>query len=152
MEWRRMVLQAQEESQAASTRQHREGRRRAKLDAEIERIRQHYHKQEKVLEKEIVRLERRYEWAIAQLEREEQEEYPCFVDGWEVRSDYQPTECGEGSGRGSLVPDLELGRHGQQALRGLEGQECPSRSLPAVAGSQITEENRRRQKKRAPRH
>lgn len=147
MEWRRRVLQSQEESQAASARQHREERRRAKLEAEIERIRRHYHKQEKVLEREIVRLERRYEWAIAQLEREEEqddEQDRCFVDGWEeeVRSDYQPTECGEGSSRcGSLVPDLELGRQDQQPLHGLEG---------AVADQ--SEENLRRQERRAPRH
>jgi hypothetical protein len=106
MEWRRMVMQSQKESQATSTRQHREGHSRAKLDAEIERIRRHYLKQEKILEREIVRLERRYEWTIAQLEREEQDEESYFVDGWEeVRSDYQPTECDEGSRCGSVVPD-----------------------------------------------
>jgi hypothetical protein len=106
MEWRRMVMQSQKETQATNTRQYREGRSRAKLDAEIERIRQHYHEQEKVLEREIVRLERRYEWTIAQLEREEQDDGSCSVDGWEeVRSDYQPTECDERSRCGSVVPD-----------------------------------------------
>lgn len=106
MEWRRMVLQSQKESQATSTHQYREGRSRAKLDAEVQRIRQHYLKQEKILEREIVRLERRYEWTIAQLEREEQDDGSYSVDGWEeVRSDYQPTECDEGSRCGSVVPD-----------------------------------------------
>ena len=99
-------MQSQKETQATNTRQYREGRSRAKLDAEIERIRQHYHEQEKVLEREIVRLERRYEWTIAQLEREEQDDGSCSVDGWEeVRSDYQPTECDERSRCGSVVPD-----------------------------------------------
>ncbi|KAH9983872.1 cytochrome P450, partial [Russula vinacea] len=83
MEWRRMVLQSQKESQATSTHQYREGRSRAKLDAEVQRIRQHYLKQEKILEREIVRLERRYEWTIAQLEREEQDDGSYSVDGWE---------------------------------------------------------------------
>jgi hypothetical protein len=102
MEWRRMVLQSQEEenqlSQAMSI---REGRWRAKLEDEIQKIRRHFHTQEKVLEREIVALEQKYECAIAQLEMEDPDEVSYFVSGWEAQSDYQPTECGEGNG--SLV-------------------------------------------------
>jgi hypothetical protein len=102
MEWRRMVLQSQdEESRGTTIREHREGRWRAKLETEIQNIRRHYHTQEKVLEREIVALEQKYEWTIAQLEAEDQDEVSYFVGGWEAQSDYQPTECGEGSG--SLV-------------------------------------------------
>ena len=74
-----------------------EGRRQTKLDADIKRIQNHYDEQEKVLEKELAKVERRYEWAIAELEREGQDEYH-FVDECDAQSDYQPTECGEGSG------------------------------------------------------
>lgn len=102
MEWRRRVLQSQEEesrlSQAMSI---REGHWRAKLEAEIQKIRRHFHTQEKVLEREIVALEQKYECAIAQLEMEDPDEVSYFVSGWEAQSDYQPTECGEGNG--SLV-------------------------------------------------
>jgi hypothetical protein len=38
--------------------------------AVIEQIRRHYHEQEKILEREIVKLEQRYEW---QLEKEDNE-------------------------------------------------------------------------------
>lgn len=103
MEWRRRVLQSQEEeSQAATVREHREERRRAKLEAEIQKIRRHYRAHEKVLEGEIVALEQKFELAIAQLETEDPDEVSYFVGGWEAQSDYQPTECGEGSG--SLEP------------------------------------------------
>ena len=95
MEWRRTV---QEESRA---RQNGEGRRRAELD-EINRIRKHYHEQEKVLERELAALELEYKLAIAELEREGQDEGYYFVDDCDGRSDYQPTECGEGSG--SVMP------------------------------------------------
>jgi hypothetical protein len=102
MEWRRMVLQSQEEeSQLCQAMSIREGRWRAKLEAEIQKIRRHFHTQEKVLEREIVALEQKYEWTIAQLETEDPDEVSYFVGGWEAQSDYQPTECGEGSG--SLV-------------------------------------------------
>jgi hypothetical protein len=73
------------------------GPRRAKLEADIKRVQQHYDEQEKVLKKELATLERRYKWTIAELEREGQDEY-YFVDGCDAQSDYQPTECGEGSG------------------------------------------------------
>lgn len=106
-----MVLQSQEENRV---RQNREGRWRVKMDAEIKRIRQHYHQQEEVLEREIATLERKYECTIAQLEEGGQDEEPYFVDGWEAQSDYQPTECGEGSG--SLMPE-----HKQRGS-GLRGQ------------------------------
>lgn len=115
MEWRRMVLQSQEENRV---RQNREGRWRVKMDAEIQRIRQHYHQQEKVLEREIAALEQKYECTIAQLEKEGQDEEPYFVDRWEAQSDYQPTECGEGS----------------RSLRAVVGQSCTS-------SPQITEES-----------
>ena len=95
MEWRRTV---QEENRA---RQNGEGRRRAELD-EINRIRKHYHEQEKVLERELAALELNYKLAIAELEREGQNEEYHFVDGCDGQSDYQPTECGEGSG--SVMP------------------------------------------------
>jgi hypothetical protein len=51
----------QEESQATSTHQHRERRpsHRAKLDVEIERIQQCYHKRAKVLERVRVIVRRR---------------------------------------------------------------------------------------------
>jgi len=95
MEWRRTVLQFQEESRVC---QNGEGHRRAKLDAEIKRIRQHYHEQKKVLETEFANLGRKYEQTITELEREGQDEVDYFVDGCDAQSDYQPTECGEGSG------------------------------------------------------
>ena len=99
MEWRRTVLQFQEESHA---RQNGKGPGHEKLDAEIKRIQQHYHEQEEVLKKEFVALELRYKWAIAELEREGHDEEYYFVDGCDGQSDYQPTECGEGSG--SVMP------------------------------------------------
>ena len=99
MEWRRTVLQFQEESRA---RQNGEGPGRENLDAEIKGIQRHYHEQEDVLVKEFVALELRYKQAIAELEREGQDGEYNFVDGCDGQSDYQPTECGEGSG--SVMP------------------------------------------------
>ena len=115
MEWRREVLQSLEESR---DRQNGEGRRRAKLDAEIKRIQQHYREQEKVLEREFAKLERKYESTISELEREGKDEEYYLVDGCDAQSDYQPTECGEGSG--SVMPEhkqRQFQRAGEVELR-----------------------------------
>jgi hypothetical protein len=58
------------------------GYSRTKVDAEIERIRQHYHKQEKILERGM--LDQSYEWTFAQLEREEQDEGLYFVESGRI--------------------------------------------------------------------
>jgi hypothetical protein len=97
LEWRGRVLHSQEATQATTSRQQHtaEERWRASLEIEIERIRQHYHKLERILEGEIVKHKQRYEWAIKQLEEgEKDEEYYSVAEWWEVQSDYQPTECG----------------------------------------------------------
>ena len=79
-----------------------EERWRASLEIEIERIRQHFHMQEGILEKEIMKLEQMYERDMKQLEKEEKDEEEYPVAGWgEVQSDYEPTECGD-DGPGSL--------------------------------------------------
>jgi hypothetical protein len=76
-----------------------EERRRASLEFEIEQIRRHYQKQERILESEVVKHEKRYEWAIEQLENEDKEEVDCSVtEWWEVQSDYQPTERDDNDG------------------------------------------------------
>ena len=81
-----------------------EERWRASLEIEIERIRRHYQEQEKILEREVVKLEQRYAWDMKQLEREEKDEENYSVaKWWEVESDYQPTECGN-DGSGHLNP------------------------------------------------
>jgi len=114
LEWRGRVLRSQETTQASSSRrQHTAKERwRALLKIEIERIRKHYHEQEKVLEREVAKLEQSYEWEIKQLEKEEKDEVDSPVaEWWEVQSDYQPTECGDGSIY--LIPERELEqRHG----------------------------------------
>jgi hypothetical protein len=100
LEWRRSVLHSQEATQATSSRQQHtaEERWRASLVIEIERIRQYYREQEKILE-EIVKHQQRYKLAIEQLEKEEKDEEDYSVAGWwEVQSDYQPTECGNDDG------------------------------------------------------
>jgi hypothetical protein len=76
LEWRGRVLHSQEATQATSSRQQHtaEERWRASLEVEIERIRRHYRKQEKILEEEIVKHEKRYKLAVEQLEKEENEE------------------------------------------------------------------------------
>jgi hypothetical protein len=97
LERRGRVMHTQEVTQVTSSwQQHTaEDRRRASLELEIERIRRHYQKQERILENEVVKHEKRYEWAIEQLENEEKDEEDCSVaEWWEVQSDYQPTECG----------------------------------------------------------
>jgi hypothetical protein len=76
-----------------------EERWRASLEIEIERIRRHFHMQEGILEKEIVKLEQMYERDMKQLEKEEKDEEEYPVAGWgEVQSDYEPTECGDDGG------------------------------------------------------
>ena len=64
------------------------------LEIEIELIRRHHHEQETVLETEIVKLEQEY-----QLEHLETEEDHSVARWWDVRSDYQPTECGSDGGQ-----------------------------------------------------
>ena len=95
--WRGRVLHSQEATQVTSYRQRytAEERWRASLELEIERIQQHYHEQERILEREVVKHEQRYELAIKQLEKEENEEGDySAAKWWDVQSDYQPTECG----------------------------------------------------------
>jgi hypothetical protein len=102
LEWRRRVLHSQQATQATSSRQQHtaEERWRASLEIEIERIRQHYREQEKILEEEIVKHEKRYKLAIEQLEREEKDEEDYSIaEWWEVQSDYPPTECGNDGSR-----------------------------------------------------
>ena len=70
------------------------------LEIKIEQIRQDYHEKERILEREIVKLEQRYEWVMEQLEREEDDEEDYSVaERWVVGSDYQPTECGDDESR-----------------------------------------------------
>ncbi|KAI0280819.1 hypothetical protein BGY98DRAFT_1095305 [Russula aff. rugulosa BPL654] len=123
LEWRERILHSQRATQAttSSSRQQQtaEERWHASLEIEIERIRGHYHEQERVLEREIVKLEQMYEWDVKQLEKEENDEENYSVaDRWEIQSDYQPTECGDDGSR-YLMPEREL-KHWQHPL----GQ-CP---------------------------
>jgi hypothetical protein len=99
LEWRERVLQSHEAAQATSSHQRRtaEECRHASLDIKLERIRQHYRRQEKVLETEIAKHEQRYKWAMEQLEKEEKDEKD--YERWEIQSDYQPTECDDDGGR-----------------------------------------------------
>ncbi|KAF8495799.1 hypothetical protein F5888DRAFT_1907745 [Russula emetica] len=131
LDWRGRVLHSQEATQATSSSQQHtaEEKGRALLEIKIERIRQHYEKQKRILEGEIVKHEQRYELAIKQLEEEEkdEEDYPV-PEWWEVQSDYQPTECGDDGSR-SLMPERELK---QQALghplQSLKGQDLIRKS------------------------
>jgi hypothetical protein len=96
LERRRRVPHSQEDTQATSSRQQltAEDRMRALMETEIQRVRQHYHEQEKVLEREIVKHQQRYELVLKSMESwGEEDDYPV-ADWWEVQSDYQPTECG----------------------------------------------------------
>jgi hypothetical protein len=93
------ALQSQQATQVIGSRRQRhtaEERWRALLEKKIRRIRQHYKKQERILQSEIVKHEQRYEEAMKELEREEKdgEDY-SVAEWWEVQSDYQPTECGD---------------------------------------------------------
>ena len=105
LEWRGRVLHSQKATQATSSRQQQtaEERWRASLEIEIERIRRHYQEQEKILEREVVKLEQRYAWDMKQLEKEKDEENYSVAKWWEVESDYQPTECSN-DGSGHLNP------------------------------------------------
>jgi hypothetical protein len=94
--WKGLVL--------ASSKRPTEERWRASLEIEIERIRRHYQEQEKILEREVVKLEQRYAWDMKQLEKEKDEENYSVAKWWEVESDYQPTECGKNDGSGHLNP------------------------------------------------
>lgn len=97
LEWRERVLHSQEATQGTSYRQQHtaEERRRASLEHEIEKIRRRYQDWEMILESEITQHEERYDLAIKQLEREENEEEDySATEWWEVQSDYQLTECG----------------------------------------------------------
>ncbi|KAF8502703.1 hypothetical protein F5888DRAFT_1631805 [Russula emetica] len=102
LDWRGRVLHSREATQATSSRQQHttEERKLASLEIKIERIRQHCHKQEMILEGEIVKHKQRYELAIKQLEEweKDEEDYPV-PEWWEVQSDYQPTECGDDGNR-----------------------------------------------------
>jgi hypothetical protein len=99
LEWRASVQHSQEPPQVTSSHQRHtaEGRRDASLSTKIERIQQHYRRQEKVLEREIAKHEQRYKWAIEELEKEEKDEKD--YERWEIQSDYQPTECDDDGGR-----------------------------------------------------
>jgi hypothetical protein len=124
LEWKGRILHSQKATQAttSSSRQQQtaEERWHASLEIEIERIRGHYHEQERVLEREIVKLEQIYEWDVKQLEKEENDEENYSVaDRWEIQSDYQPTECGDDGSR-YLMPERELKHWPQHTL----GQ-CP---------------------------
>ena len=97
LEWRGRVLHSQEATQATSSRQQYTAEEHwlRSLEIEIGKIRQHYREQEKIMEREILKHEQRYEWALKQLEKGEKEEEDYSVaEWWEVQSDYQPTECG----------------------------------------------------------
>jgi hypothetical protein len=112
MESRRRVLHPQEVTQAISSPQQdtAEERRGALLQTEIERIRQHYREQEKILEWEYAKLEQKYKEIRQQLEKEESngENYPV-AEWWEVDSDYEPTLCGdEPEGSRNLMPVRKL--------------------------------------------
>ncbi|KAF8489377.1 hypothetical protein F5888DRAFT_1738804 [Russula emetica] len=149
LDWRGRVLHSQEATQATSSRQQHTAE---------ERIRQHYQKQEMILEGEIVKHVQRYELAIKQLEEweKDEEDYPV-PEWWEVQSDYQPTECGDDGGRYHM-PEREFKQQALgQPLQSLKGQDIPSVSPPAAkntsfVGSQIMQEHKRPQKKRAARH
>jgi hypothetical protein len=151
LDWRGRVLHSQEGIQVTSSRQQHtaEEQKRALLEIEIERILQHYQKQKRILEGEIVKHEQRYELAIKQLEEGEkdEEDYPV-PEWWEVQSDYQPTECGDDGGR-CLMPEREFKQQALgQPLQSLKGQYLPSVSPPAAknpsfAGSQIMQEHKR---------
>ena len=114
LEWKWGVLHSQVASQATSSsscqQQTAEERWHASLQIEIERIRRHYHDQERILEREIVKHKQRYRSAMKQLENEENDEenYP-ITEWWDVQSDYQPTECGNDESR-YLLPERELAR------------------------------------------
>ena len=135
LEWRGRVLRSQEATQASSSRrQHMAKERwRSLLEIEIERIRKHYHEQEKVLEREVTKLEQSYESEIKELEKKEkdEEDYPV-TEWWEVQSDYQPTECGDGSRY--LIPECEL----EQSHGGLESDSlcnavtCTANNAPSL--------------------
>jgi hypothetical protein len=103
LEWRGRVLRSQEATQAttSSRQQHTaEERRCASLEElEIERIRRHYQRQERILEEEIEKHEERYKEAVEQLKKEDKDKAVYSADWWPVRSDYQPTECGDDASR-----------------------------------------------------
>ncbi|KAF8492821.1 hypothetical protein F5888DRAFT_1727824 [Russula emetica] len=102
LEWRGRVPHSQEATRATSSRRQHTAKERSRAlsEIEIERIRQHYQKQERILKGEIVKHEQRYEWAIKQLEEEEKDKEDYSVaEWWEVQSDYQPTECGNDGSR-----------------------------------------------------
>jgi hypothetical protein len=105
LEWRGRVLRSQEAARATTTssrQQHTTERRRASLEElEIERIRHHYQEQERIMEEEIEKHEKRYKEAIEQLEKEDKDKKAHFTqaDWWAVRDDYQPTECGDDGSR-----------------------------------------------------
>ena len=106
LEWRRRVLLSQKAYQPATTgsfhqQQTAEERWHTSLEIKIEQIRRDYREKERVLEREIVKLERRYEWVMEQLEREDDddEEDYSVAERWEVGSDYQRTECGDDGSR-----------------------------------------------------
>ena len=96
------VTQSQSASTNTNSRRERmiEQQRRGLLDVEIGRIRERYYEQEKVLEKEVEKLEKMYEMAMERLEeeeKEEEEEEEEDVDNsvaglWEVQSTYPETE------------------------------------------------------------
>ena len=89
---------------------------RALLETEFERIRKHYLEQEKVLEREVAKLEQSYEWEIKQSEKEgkDEEDYPV-AEWWDVQSDYQPTEYGNDGGR-YFIRELPVGQPLQRSI------------------------------------
>jgi hypothetical protein len=116
LEWREKVLQSQQaaaQAIASSSRQRQtaEERWHAKLETEIEQIRQRFREEEEMLEREIVNLEERYELDMRQLEEEENDDENYYVDEqWEVQSDYQPTECGDDGSGSTKVDQREMKR------------------------------------------
>jgi hypothetical protein len=103
LEWRGRVLPSREVTQAStgSLQQHTPAERGlASLEVEIEQIRQHYREQEGILKQEIVKHKKRHKRAMKQLKKEEKDQKPADCDWWGgVRSDCQPTECGDDGSR-----------------------------------------------------
>ena len=100
LEWRGRVLLSQEATQASTgprQQQTAEEHGRASLEEiEIDQIQKHYQELETVLEGELVEHKKRHKSAIKELKEEEKEEKRYSADWWGgVKSDYQPTECGD---------------------------------------------------------
>ena len=99
LEWRGKVLQSQQATLVATRRfrqqQTAKERQGESLENKIREIREDFRKKEERLEKEIVKLKKRHEENMKQLEEEENDGGYFVSESWEVQSDYQPTECGD---------------------------------------------------------